>query len=140
MSNYYHKYSKYKSKYLKLKGGFNYDIYVNEPWFSLMQNNIKTVEGRPNKGIFSKLKVDDVVTFMKFDKKTKEKKHFKVKVTQIKRYNTFKEMLEFEHIENVLPDPNIKTIEDGVNVYRQWYSSEIEKQYGIIAIHIKKIE
>ena len=34
---------------------------------------------------------------------------------------------------------NIKTINDGVNIYRQFYSKKDEEKYGIIAIKIKII-
>ena len=34
----------------------NYRKHLSEPWFSLIKLGIKTVEGRLNKGVFSKIK------------------------------------------------------------------------------------
>jgi ASC-1-like (ASCH) protein len=33
--------------------------------------------------------------------------------------------------------PNIKTLNEGVNIYYQYYSKEQEKEFGILAIYIK---
>ena len=44
-------------------------------------------------------------------------------------------MLESEGLNRVLP--GIQSIEDGVNVYRQFYSTELEEENGILAIHLQ---
>ena len=36
---------------------------VSEPWFSLLKLKIKSVEGRLNKGEFSKMKIGDIIEF-----------------------------------------------------------------------------
>jgi len=56
--NYKHKYLKYKHKYLNTKEkSINiYHFSIKQPWFDFIKNNIKTVEGRLNKGIFQKIK------------------------------------------------------------------------------------
>lgn len=141
-NEYYKKYIKYKTKYLELTNGGNYDnkeIHVNEPWFSLIKNGTKKVEGRLNKGQFAYFKENDIVTWFNIDKQTKQKKEVNTKIIKINKYKTFEEMLTIEGLNNVLPDKNIKTIEDGINVYRQWYNEEMEKQFGVIAIVITVI-
>ena len=42
-----------------------YDITVKEPWFTLIKMKLKSVEGRLNKGLFSKFKKDDIVNWVK---------------------------------------------------------------------------
>jgi hypothetical protein len=45
-------------------------------------------------------------------------------------------MLQAEIISNVLPD--ISSIEEGVKVYRKFYTEEREKSYGVLAISVSK--
>lgn len=140
---YYYKYKKYKTLYffrsyptslgyLNIKGGFNqlrfqpFEFTIKEPWFSFIKNGKKVVEGRLNKGIFSKLKQGDVITW-----KNKNLK-IKVMVKYIKVYPSFKDMLSQETISRVLP--NTSNLDKGVNIYHQYYKSDDEKQYGVVAI------
>jgi ASC-1-like (ASCH) protein len=134
-------YKKYKEKYMNAKNNKSiiYEIHVQEPWFSLIKSGDKKVEGRLNRGTFSKIKPSDTIIFFNMDKETKKKNTIKCKVIKITEYDTFENMLKTERIENVLPKNPIITInsvEDGVNVYRQWYSEKMEKQFGIIAIYL----
>ena len=46
-------------------------------------------------------------------------------------------MLEREGIERVLP--GVHNIEEGVRIYRQFYTEEEEKNYGVVAIEIEPI-
>jgi ASC-1-like (ASCH) protein len=134
-TNYQEKYQKYKSKYLKLKkfkGGSEFKITIKDPWFTYIKEGIKTVEGRLNKSFFTKLNVGDKVVWIN------RNNHINTVITKIIKYKTFEEMLTNEGLEKVLPDPKIKTISDGVNIYRQYYASNVEKEHGVLAIHIKK--
>lgn len=140
---YYHKYMKYKQKYMALKGAgdndhtHKYEIHLQEPWFSLVKDGTKKVEGRPNKGLFAQLNIGDTIIFFNMDKTTRQKRSFTCKVVDKKTYDSFEEMLETEGLENVLPIRSVRTINDGVSVYRQWYDEKVEKQFGVIAIHIQ---
>jgi len=44
--------------------------------------------------------------------------------------------LKKETIERALPDDSIKTIEDGLAVYRQWSTQEDIEKYGFLGIQI----
>lgn len=136
--HFYEKYIKYKNKYLALKGGLIYEIHLNEPWFTLTKNCIKNVEGRLNKGIFSRFKINDQIIFFNFDKATRRRNQLKVTIASLKKYKSFQEMLEAEGLHKVLPDPEIKNISEGVEVYRKWYSPELEKEFGVLAIRLEK--
>ena len=103
---------------------------VQEPYKSQIFSGQKTVEGRLNKGKFWALKVGD---FLQFDDTGEQ-----VKVVNLTLYPSFQEMFESEGLKHIVPD--IKTIEQGIAVYRKFYSIEQEKEFWVIAIEMKKEE
>lgn len=103
-------------------------MHAPEPWFSLIKQSLKTVDARPKKGEFAKLKKDDIIVWNNKNDK------FTAKVTNVKKYESFEEMLNAEKLNNVIP--YAKTVNDGVNIYRQYYSKEDEKKYGILAVRM----
>ena len=121
-----HKQKKYFKKLDKSDN--TYKIRVKEPWFTFIKNGQKKVEGRLNVGLFKKLQVGDIIEWENSDNK------FKTTISKIIKYESFQEMIKKEDINNVLPD--ISTLEDGVNIYRQFYTESNEKQYGVVAIHL----
>lgn len=130
---FYHKHNndKYKmKKYIKklVGGSKHYKFTVQEPWFTFIRLGQKKVEGRLNIGIFSKLQAGDTIEWIN----KKNNQSFVVIVNEITKYGSFKEMIEKEGIENVLP--GIDTIEKGTAIYRQFYEEAKEKQNGVLAI------
>lgn len=105
-----------------------YEISVSNPWFDYIKNKKKKVEGRLNKNVFSLLKKGDIVIFTNNDEK------IKTVIERITKYNSFNDYLTKEGLNTTLP--NIKTIEDGIMIYREFYSEEKERQYGVLAIEI----
>lgn len=124
-----HQYLKYKNKYLNLKQQQNIQIPIKQPWYNFIKLKQKTVEGRLNKGIFSKLNSGDIITFI--HKKLK----LQVVVTYINHYKSFEELLMTEGINKTLP--NTESIDDGVNIYHQFYTKEDEQQFGVIGIGLE---
>jgi ASC-1-like (ASCH) protein len=108
-----------------------YEISVSNPWFNYIKNKKKKVEGRLNKNIFAQLKKGDIVIFTNNDMK------IKTKIKRITKYKSFNDYLTQEGLRTTLP--NIKTIDDGIAIYRQFYSEEKEREYGVLAIKIKII-
>ncbi len=108
---------------------------LKEPWFSLVRSGKKYVEGRLNKGWVAELNKYDHIQFKKNAPDADEKDVFNVLVIDLKNYNTFVEMFDDNGLENVLP--GITTSEDGVNVYREWYSKEKEDQYKVRGIILR---
>ena len=134
--NYQKKYYKYKNKYINIKkklGGSEniYTITVKEPWFSFIKEGKKKIEGRLNRGLFQKINKNDIVIWMNRDQKVK------VRITDKRVYKNFREMIEKEGLDKVLP--SIKTIDDGVNVYRQYFSETDEINNGVVAIEMNVI-
>jgi len=100
-----------------------------EPYASFVKDGLKTVEGRLNRGKFAELKIGDIMEM------NDERTPFKVISKNI--YPTFRTMLEAEGISNVLPDRY--TMDGGLEVYYEFYSKDEEKEFGVVAIHIKRL-
>ena len=155
--DYYNKYIKYKTKYLKFKNNQNggskklnkkknktkkkydnmdikYIENVSEPWFTLISLGLKTVEGRKNKGKFNEMQVGEIIKWTNNDFNSRS---VLTKITKKKAYNTFEEYLKTEGIDKCLP--GINNIEDGLSVYFKYYTKEDEKQFGVMAIHLTLI-
>jgi ASC-1-like (ASCH) protein len=106
-----------------------HEINVSEPWFTLIRPGLKKVEGRLNKGKFSKINPGDTIIFtnnvigpdVKFEKEIKN----------ITYYDNFQTYLENETLEKCLP--GINTIEDGLKIYYNFYTKNDELEYKIIA-------
>ena len=103
---------------------------VSEPWFSLLKLKIKNVEGRLNKGDFSKIKIGDMIEFSNNDLGFNRK--CKLTIKDIHYYHSFQNYLSNEKLKNCLP--GIQNIKQGVFVYYQYYSKQDENKYGICAI------
>lgn len=64
-----------------------------------------------------------------------EPENIRLDVIEKKFYKTFKEMIETEGLENVVPDK--KSIDDAADVYYKFYIKDQEKEFGVVAIKIK---
>jgi ASC-1-like (ASCH) protein len=104
-------------------------INISEPWFTYIQQGKKVIEGRLNKGTFKSLKKGEIITCCN------EKKSFNVKIINIKHYNSFEEYLIMEGLKRTLP--NIKTLQDGLDIYYKYYNKADEQKYKVLAIYIK---
>ncbi|KAF7133398.1 hypothetical protein RHSIM_Rhsim09G0020700 [Rhododendron simsii] len=59
-----------------------------------------------------------------------------LQVQDVRRYASFLEMLKAESLTKVLP--GVQTIEEGVQIYRKFYSEDKEKLNGVLAIGVTK--
>lgn len=108
----------------------HYPFTVQEPYKSLILSGEKTVEGRLNKGKFTDLKIGDILQF--------EDTWEVFEVIDLSHYPRFQIMLEQEGLKHVLPW--IQSIDTGVAIYHQFYTSAQETEFGVVAIHIKRKE
>lgn len=145
---YRYKYLKYKTKYQELKhnkqdGGYhdlqNVDFdtikkSLAEPWFSYMCSHEITIYGTLDTTDISFLKPNSYIKFE--NDQNVSKRTVRVKVVSAAKYKSFREMLENENMNYVLP--NVKTVSEGVKIYRQYYTEEDEKKFGVLAIRISK--
>lgn len=110
------------------------ELKCKNEWFNLIKTKEKTVEGRLKSDKFNNLKCDDII---KLSNDEVAGEFVFLKVLKVVEYKTFKEMLEIESLEKVLP--TVDDINNGINVYRNFYTEEDELQKGVIGIHIKLI-
>jgi ASC-1-like (ASCH) protein len=104
------------------------EMNIQEPWFSLIQNGQKQVEGRLNRGKFQELRVNDTIRF------TNNDKSFNAKITKITKYPNFGDLLFHEKLYRVLPGfPNIKC---GIILYDKFYKFNEIKEFGTLAIEV----
>ena len=109
--------------------GIDAVINVQNPWFTLIKQGRKTIEGRLNKGQFSRLEVGNIVMWENAGQTVK------TKLIRIEKYQSFSDMLVNEGLRHAVPGK--ETLKDGVDVYRGFYSEEKEIEYGVLAIEVK---
>ena len=105
-------------------------ISVQDPWFTAIAQKRKTIEGRLLKGKFAALRPGTVLVV----DKPNSKRRLVAVVTKVAKYPTFEAYLSSEGLNRTLP--GVKTIRDGVDVYRRFYSEQDERNFGVVAIHI----
>lgn len=109
----------------------NYREHLSEPWFTEISEGRKTIEGRKNKGRFATMKIGETIEWYNEDRCCYSR------ITNVRHYATFESYLLEEGLSKCLP--MIETIEEGVNVYYQYYTKEDEEMYGVVAIEIEMI-
>ena len=102
-----------------------HELNVDERWFKYILDGTKTIEGRLNKNKFKLMRNGDIIIFNGIIKK---------EVISVRYYNSFEEYLRNEGIDKCLPE--VVDINDGINIYREFYSFEDEIKYGIVAIEL----
>ncbi len=108
---------------------------VSEPWFSLIKLELKTIEGRLNKGDFKDLRINDIILWT--NDEFGFHREFRTKIIAKNRYDSFESYLFNEGLNNCLP--GIDNIEDGLKIYFKYYTKEQEREHGILALELKKI-
>jgi ASC-1-like (ASCH) protein len=114
----------------------NYKIYKNhraEPYFTFLKNGEKTIEGRTRKGAYQDIGAGDHIVVFNND----ETDSVEVVVKDVRRYATFREMLEKELLKKILPD--VESVEEGIKIYEKFYDPEEEKEFGVIAMEVELI-
>jgi len=106
---------------------------ISEPWFSLMKLGMKTCEGRLQKGDFINIKENDILVIENHE--LGFPRSFCAIVQSIQTYSTFTQFLEKESLVDCLP--GIETIQEGEQVYYQYYSKQEEKKYGVLSLRMK---
>ena len=103
-----------------------YKISINNRALDNIKNGKKKIEGRLNRGIFTKIKPDDKILFFN------NLDICNVKITNIKIYDSFFDMLNTENFNNVLP--YCKNLDEGIVLYNNIYKKN-QKNFKVLAIH-----
>ena len=121
-----------KSSNIQSNKFMTYENHRDEPYFSFLKNGQKTIEGRIRKKWYRILKPGDHIIV---HNKDNEADIFETVVKDVRNYSSIKEMLEKEQFKKILPD--IETVEQGIEVYRKFYTEEQEKEFGVVAIEVE---
>ncbi|THG02278.1 hypothetical protein TEA_012249 [Camellia sinensis var. sinensis] len=129
------------SELLKVLKNVDFELHVQEPFFSQLKDGVKTVEGRCAVGDYNRPSpLDPTLQANPGEDVEEPTPHLPISVKGYKedvcRYASFSEMLEAESLTKVLP--GVKAIEEGVEIYRKFYSEEKERSNGVLAICVTK--
>jgi ASC-1-like (ASCH) protein len=105
----------------------------SEPYFTLMKNGGKTIEGRLRRGKYNRIAPGDHLSI----NNNEETDSFEAVVLKVTPYSTFRELLENEPFKKVLPNAN--NIEEDLKIYESFYTKDEEKKYGVVAIEVRKL-
>jgi ASC-1-like (ASCH) protein len=99
-----------------------YEKNLSEPCLSLVKFNIKTIEGRLDKGEFKNMNINDFILFTNNELGFERK--ILIKIRDISYYENFKYYLEKEKLEKCLS--GIYNIENVLSIYYKYYKKNDE--------------
>lgn len=118
---------------------YDYEMSIAEPYFSLILNKIKPVEGRKMSPTWIKLVPGNILLIT-----CPGKYPFYAEITKINYYP--KNSGEFDPLTNYLiceglnqALPGVKTLTEARNIYLQWSSLDEINSYGMMGIHLNPI-
>ncbi|PSS24056.1 Zinc finger protein like [Actinidia chinensis var. chinensis] len=115
------------SELLSVLKTVDFELHVQEPFFTQLKDGLKTVEGRCAVGNYNRIASGSLILFNKC---------LVLQVQDVHRYASFSEMFGAGSLTKVLP--GVETIEEGVQIYRKFYSEEKERSNGVLAIVVTK--
>nr|XP_043630512.1 uncharacterized protein LOC122601843 [Erigeron canadensis] len=115
------------SDLVKLLESVDFQLHVQEPFFSQLKDGKKTIEGRCAGGNFNRIAPGSLILFNKC---------LLLQVQGVHHYSSFSDMLATEDLTKVLP--GVETVKEGIQVYRKFYSEEKEMSNGVLAIFLMK--
>ncbi|XWS22196.1 hypothetical protein CRYUN_Cryun29cG0013400 [Craigia yunnanensis] len=119
---------KKRSELAGILKSITFELHVQEPFFTQLKDGLKTIEGRCALGDYNRIASGALILFNKC---------LVLEVQDVHHYASFFEMLEVESLAKVLP--GVKTIDEGIQVYRKFYSEEKELSNGVLAICVAKV-
>ena len=108
-----------------------HNMKLSEPWYSLIKNNTKTIEGRIYDDKRKLLHIGDILVFTD----TEGKKPIQKKIKDLKIFKNFDIALREAKLKNILP--GIKTYKEGIQLYHSIKGyKEGAKKHGVVLIYI----
>ncbi|KAI3703352.1 hypothetical protein L1987_73356 [Smallanthus sonchifolius] len=118
------------SDLIKMLETVEFELHVQDPFFSQLKDGHKTIEGRcaggKNRVLIVSIQPGSLILFNKC---------LLLQVQDVHWYASFSDMLAAEGVAKVLP--GVETIQEGIQIYRKFYSEEREKSNGVLAILVK---
>ena len=101
-------------------------------YYNFILNGTKRIEIRLFDKKRQQIKIGDIIKFLKEPDLTES---FNVKVVELLRYNSFEDMFKDFDI-SILSDESM-TKEELINALEQFYTKEMQEQYGVLGIKIE---
>lgn len=109
-----------------------HEMKLQPEYYNFILNGTKRIEIRLNDEKRRKIKVGDTIKFLK---EPELQESFEVKVIDLYKYNSFKDMFKDFDI-SLLADKSM-TKEELIKVLEQFYTKEKQKEYGVLGIRIE---
>ncbi|WJX69711.1 hypothetical protein P8452_53915 [Trifolium repens] len=113
------------SEIVNILKSVSFELHVQEPFFTQLKDGLKTIEGRCASDKYNRIELGILLN-----------KSLVFEVQGVKRYPSFFNMLEAENLGEVLP--GVESVEEGVKIYRRFYTEEKEQTNGVLAITVSK--
>ena len=104
-------------------------LHCQDPWFTLIKEGRKPIEGRKNLPKFKDWRPGDRLMF------ELEGQSFETEIIALRRYKTLEDYLSTETLGRTLP--GVETMTEGIAIYLQWSSRVEIERYGFLAIEVK---
>jgi ASC-1-like (ASCH) protein len=129
------------SDYEGVGGGGGFQLRLRDPGYTHALDGKKTVEARPNRPPFDKVKAGETITVARSRPQgdTAEyegPRRFTARVGHTTKYPTFKALVAGEGLEALAP--GVKTEAAAAKAFREFTSEEAEKEHGLVAIGFKR--
>jgi len=110
-----------------------YTANLDTNWFDHMKARRKTVEGRIKRSKWAQMRLGDI-----WRVSSTSLESFTARITRITEYESFREYLHSEGLAKTLP--GVSNIDEGISVYRRFFSEEDERTSGVIAFELEIID
>lgn len=107
---------------------------LQDKYYNFILNGTKRIELRLFDEKRQQIKIGDTIKFFKVDDLDES---FDVKVIGLLRYNNFEDLLKDFDI-SILSDKSM-TKEELIDVFEQFYTKDMQEQYGVLGIRIELI-
>lgn len=104
-------------------------LHCQNPWFNLIRDGKKTVEGRKNLPKFRTWRPGDHLIFQH------KNEQFSTRIVALRRYKNLSEYLNTEGFQRVLP--GVESFDEAMHIYLQWSTEEEIAKYGFLAIEVE---
>ncbi|XP_045799918.1 uncharacterized protein LOC123894083 [Trifolium pratense] len=116
------------SEIVNILKSVSFELHVQEPFFTQLKDGLKTIEGRCASDKYNRIELGNLILL---------NKSVVFEVQGVRRYPSFFNMLETENLGEVLP--GVESVEEGVKIYRRFYTEEKEQTNGVLAITVSKL-
>lgn len=110
-------------------------IHLDSDIFEIIENESKNVEIRVNDEKRRKLNVGDTLVFLK---RPNDDEELKATVKNLVYFNSFEEVVDNYEMKRIYLDNTSK--EEFINLMKRFYTDEIVKEYGVVAIEFELLK